>query len=314
MLRDIIIKITEMDVSRLSNTEVLNLLISISSLAVAVFSFGVSMIALVYAGYQFYLKIGTSFYGVYSLTHSSSGRQRYISEVIIENRKDKAVAVSFIYLRIRSNIYLELVDYESSPRIVAPFETIKIDLQEGVSGYIASTYKVDLDAFLADRNVKKSLMVATPQGLSKVKRYKKFWNVYIESLRNHFIVPVRPVKKFYAGKEYSDSLQFVVLEENNEGKVKEYFLYRRMTYSINGVSVPVDEFKSAEEMEVFLRITAQAYAEPLKVRCVGYTYSDFEKYEEVEIPHGGFWMTHVVGKFYTWLHGWSLAIRNKRRK
>lgn len=69
-LKDILIKIMEIEPSKLSNTDLLNLLVSISSLAIAVLSFAVAMIALIYTGYQFFLKKGTKFYGVY-LTSSS---------------------------------------------------------------------------------------------------------------------------------------------------------------------------------------------------------------------------------------------------
>ena len=63
-LNEIFIKIMEIDSSKLSNTDLLNLLISISSLAIALLSFTVAMIALIYTGYQFVLKKGTKFYGI----------------------------------------------------------------------------------------------------------------------------------------------------------------------------------------------------------------------------------------------------------
>jgi len=119
-LNDILVKLLEIEPSKLGGADLLNLLISLSSLAVAVLSFAVAMIALIYTGYQFVLKKGTKFYGVFTTSSSVWSKQKYISEIIIENKKDKAAAISYIYLRIGSNIYLELVSYDS-PRIVAPF-------------------------------------------------------------------------------------------------------------------------------------------------------------------------------------------------
>ena len=310
-LIDILIRIMEIEPSKLSNTDLLNLLISISSLAIALLSFAVAIIALIYTGYQFVLKKGTKFYGMHTTSSSVWSKQRYISEIIIENKKDKAAAINYIYLRIGSNIYLELVDYDSSPRIIAPFETIKIELREGVSGYISSTFKVDLDAILGERKIRKTLVVATPQGLSKVRGYKKFWNVYIESLQNYFIIPVRPVRKYYKGKEYSDSLQFVVSDKNEEGRSEEHFLFRGNTYSINSILVKVDDFSSASELEVFLRRAGESSANTLVVERAGYTYGDYDDYKEVDVYHGGFIETHIVGKVYTKLSGWTFRVKNK---
>ncbi|MGE8189807.1 hypothetical protein [Pseudomonas sp. NPDC086278] len=310
-LKEILIKIIEIDPSKLSNTDLLNFFISISSLAVAILSFAVAMIALVYTGYQFVLKKGTKFYGMYTTSGSVWSKQRYISEIIIENKKDKAAAINFIYLRVGSNIYLELVDYDSSPRIIAPFETIKIELREGVSGYISSIFKVDLNALLGDRKVRKALIVATPQGLSKVKNYKRFWNVYFESLQNHFIIPVRPVRKYHEGKEYSDALQFVVTDRSKEGASAAHFLYRGNTYSINSRSVKVDDFSDARELECFLIGAAESRENTLTVERVGYTYVDYDDYEQVDICHSGFFGTHVVGKAYTKIHNWTFALKEK---
>lgn len=53
-LKDLLIKISNIDVYSLSNTDVLNFLISISSLLVAILSFIVAMIVLFYTGYQFF--------------------------------------------------------------------------------------------------------------------------------------------------------------------------------------------------------------------------------------------------------------------
>lgn len=310
LLKETLIKIMSIDTSKLSSTELLNLIISLSSLAVAILSFAVAMIALVYTGYQFILKKGTKFYGIYGTSSSIWSKQRYISEIIIENRKDKAAAINYIYLRIGSNIYLELVDYEKSPRIIAPFETIKIDLREGVSGYISSTYKVDLDPLLADRKIRKTLIIATPQGLSKVRGYKKFWNVYVESLQNHFIIPVRPVRKYYKNKEYSDSLQFVITESSADGH-REHFLYRERTYSFNGLSIIVDNFSTTNELEDFIRTSTNSPPQTVSVEKIGYTFGDYEDYRKVDISHTGIIGTHIIGRSHTILSNWTLRLKNK---
>lgn len=313
-IKEILIKISELDISKLDNSDFLNFIVAVLSLSVSILSFVISIIVLFYAWYQFVLKAGSKFYGAYSVSSSIWSKQSYIGELIIENAKDKSSAINNIYLRINSNIYLELVDYSASPRIIGPFETIKITLQEGVSGYISSTFKVDIDAFLKDRKIKKTLMISTSQGIFKVKLYEKFWNVYVESLRNQLIIPVRPVKKYYNGKEYSDSLKYVVLEKTEKGNHKEHFLYDRNTYLINNLSVKTDDFSDANTLKEYLVNSAALVEEMVEVKLVGYNFNDFENYKEVKIHHFNYFVTNILGRAYTKIYWQAVKIQHKFRK
>lgn len=311
ILKEALLKIAEIDTSKITDIEALNLLISTSSLAISAASFFIAAIVLFYAAYQFILKRGSKFHGTFTTSSSVWSDQRYVSEIIIENTKDKATALSTIYLRIGRNIYLELIDYSDSPRIIAPFETIKIGLQEGVSGYISSTYKVTLDSMLADHKISKALIIATPQGISKVKNYKTFWNVYIESLKNNFIIPVHPVKKYHDGKYYSDKLQYIVCITNNNGQREEYLLYRENSHSICGTDIKTNDYSNTAELKSFLTKTTTDH---ISVKQASYSYSEYEKYQELKISHHGFFTTHVIGALYTKFHNLAFHIKNKINK
>ncbi|MEE4183745.1 hypothetical protein [Pseudomonas viridiflava] len=293
-LKELLIKISRADVAKLSDNEALNLLISITSLAIATLSLAIALIVLFYAAYQFILKRGSRFYGAFSISSSLWSNQRYVGQVILENTKDKAVAISTIYLRIGKNIYVELIDYSDSPKIIAPFETIKFNFREGVSGYISSTYKVNLDSMLANKKARKALIIATAQGLTKVKQYKTIWNIYIESLKNHFIVAVHPVKKYHNGEYYSDALQFIITNTSNEGKIEEHRLYRDATYDIGGVAINTNDFSDPAELKLFLT-ASKTYLNSLEVVRAEYSYNDYENYEDREINHYGFFWNLFSG-------------------
>lgn len=102
---DLFGKIANIDVDALSNSDALNLLISASSFFVSALSLVVAAIALIYAAIQYVLKSGESFRGMYSTASSVWSKQMYVSEVVIENTKDKSIAISYIYLRIEK-IYI----------------------------------------------------------------------------------------------------------------------------------------------------------------------------------------------------------------
>ncbi|WP_431480235.1 hypothetical protein [Pseudomonas simiae] len=311
-LREILSRIDKADISKMSDSEVLNLLMSFTSLAIATLSLAIALIVLFYAAYQFFSKRGSRFCGMFSIAGSVWSSQRYVGEVILENTKDKAVAISTIYLLVGRNIYVELIDYSDSPRIIAPFETIKISFMEGVSGYIASTFKVTLDSMLANNKVRKSLVISTPQGLSKVKNYKKFWNVYFESLKNHFIIPVRPVKKYHNGEYYSDALQFIVTSTRDGRQVEEHRLYRGGTYEIEGISVITDQFASAADLKLFFSASDKS-SNILTVEHASYSFNDYENYEDAEIDHYGFFETYVIGPILTKLDRLKFRLKSKKK-
>ncbi|WP_275547551.1 hypothetical protein [Pseudomonas sp. Marseille-Q0931] len=312
-VEEFLIKTGEVDIAAMDGNTFISLLISASSLVVAFFSFAIALIVLFYAAYQHFSKRGVEFHGLFQVSSSAWSNQPYVSEVVIENFKDKAVAVSTIYLRVDSNIYLELVDYTHSPRVLSPFETIKLSFHEGVSGYIASTYKASIGKMLLDHKIPKSLVVATPSGLSVVRKYKTYWNVYFESLRNNFIIPVRPVKKIHNGQYYADTLKFIVMEKTSVGEEKEHRLYSGGNYTIGGVTVSADDIEGASQLERILA-SSGLMTWGFSVESVNYEFKDFESYADVDVPHYGFFMTHVVGNIYTWLNRWAFKLKSKRKK
>ncbi|MDQ0741792.1 hypothetical protein [Pseudomonas sp. W4I3] len=310
-LKELLSRIGKADIPSMSDSEALNLLMSITSLAIAALSLAIAVIVLFYAAYQFFSKRGSRFCGIFSIAGSVWSSQRYVGEVILENTKDKSVAINTIYLVVGQNIYVELIDYSDSPRIIAPFETIKLSFMEGVSGYITSTFKVNLDSMLANNKIRKKLVISTPQGLSKVKSYKRFWNIYIESLKNYFIVPVRPVKKYHNGKYYSDALQFIVTSTRDGQQIEEHRLYRGTTYEIAGISVIVDQFASASELKSFFSQSDKS-SNILSVEPAEHNFNDYEKYENTEIEHCGFFGTYVLGPIFTKIDKISFRLKNKK--
>lgn len=303
-------QITTLDLRNLKNSDILNFVISLSSLSVALLSLVISLVLLGYTVYQYLLKRGEKFYGIFAVSNSVWSNQRYVSDVIIENYKDKSAIISTVYLKLGGNIFIELVDYSDSPKILGPFETLKIALNEGVSGYISSTFKVDLDPLLADRKVKKSLIVATPKKIYVVKKYKKFWNVYFESLRNHLITPVRPVRKYYAGAEYSDALQFIITDATAGGGAEKIFLYSGHRCAVRGLEIKVDDFSSADELKKHL--ADKINIEGLIVEVVSYNFGDYKSYDQADIVCHGLFFTSIFGRIHTKLSNYIFKLKNSK--
>lgn len=311
-LKEILARLSKADILNLTDSEALNLLVSLTSLTVATLSLIITLIVLFYAACQFISKRGSKFRGAFSISSSMWSPQRYVGEVLLENTKDKVVAISVIYLRINKNIYLELINYSDSPRIISPFETIKLNFNEGVSGYTSSCFKINLDPLLADNKIPKMLVVSTPQGLSKVKAYKTLWDVYFESLKNFFITPVHPVKKHHKGENFSDNLKFIVSSSMHGKQVAEYRLFRGNTYEIEGVPVSADSYSSAKELELYLHENNKSL-KTLAVMSATYTDKEYDTYKNIEIDHYGFLGTYITGPLITKFYNLHLRLKRKRR-
>ena len=124
--------------------------------------------------------------GMYQLTSNIACEDQYISKVILENKKDKAVTIYAIYLKIYPNYYIELSKYDEEPLIIKPYETHKIDY--GQIQYYSINLKKVIINHLFDKVGRKNkykirIVLSTSEGKYVVKRFKKYWTAILEFLK-----------------------------------------------------------------------------------------------------------------------------------
>jgi hypothetical protein len=82
----------------------------------------------------------------------------YVTEVILENLKDRAVTIFSIYLKIGHNYYVELENLEEKPLVLKAFETYRREFGP-IEFYGINNNKIRLNDLLGDRMVRRLSVV-----------------------------------------------------------------------------------------------------------------------------------------------------------
>lgn len=103
----------------------------------------IAAIALYLAFRNYRRKSGVLIYGGASVSKDYLSSQPYVSDLILENQKDRAVTIYGIYLKIGHNYYLEIEDLEANPLLLSPYESLRKSYTRAYA-YSASTDLVSL--------------------------------------------------------------------------------------------------------------------------------------------------------------------------
>jgi hypothetical protein len=87
----------------------------------------------------------------------------FVSEVILENVKDRAVPIFGIYPRLGYSYYLEVEDFEDGPLLLRPYETYRKGFGP-IEFYGINDNKIDLNDLLSNQRIKKSLFLSISDG------------------------------------------------------------------------------------------------------------------------------------------------------
>lgn len=68
-------------------------------------------------------KAGTLVRGSFSVASSVYCDDPYVSSLVIENLKDRAVTIFEIYLKVGSNCYIQVENFDSKPLVLRAYET-----------------------------------------------------------------------------------------------------------------------------------------------------------------------------------------------
>ena len=85
------------------NVSLVGLIVAIASLAIAAIGLIISIIVLVLTFKTWKLKCGISVLGWYGITSSIESNTPYVSEIKLQNTKDKELAISNIYIHFGEN-------------------------------------------------------------------------------------------------------------------------------------------------------------------------------------------------------------------
>ena len=169
----------------------------------------VSLFALTVAFLNYRRKSAISVRGGFSLASSIECEDKYVASVVLENMKDRAVTIYSIHLLAGHNHLIEIEDFESSPLILKPFETITREYGP-IEFYGVNDSRIDMSPLLADANCPKRLALSTSHGRYDVRKFPKRWNPVVDHFKNHALALVRPVRANYKGKSIGGNVTYVL--------------------------------------------------------------------------------------------------------
>ena len=126
----------------------------------------ISCIVLIVALLTYNLKLNIKIYGHPIIAASSQCEDKYVETVLLENQKDRAIAIFGIYLHIKPNYYIELITYDTKPLILEPFALHQEDFGP-IQYYYMNGKKVNLNNILDLKDSRKKTFIALSTSMGK---------------------------------------------------------------------------------------------------------------------------------------------------
>lgn len=287
----------------------------------AVVAICVSTLALFIAAKNYRRKAGLFIRGAFSIASSRDCDDQYVSIVILENLKDRAITVFSIYLRVGHNYYIELENLEDRPLLLKAYETYQKNYGP-LQFYEINCRQMNLNSLLGNTKVNKRLVLSTSEGKYVVPSSIRRWSPIGDFFRNHMTAVVRPVRTSYKEKHVGGNIKYVVefIGENGQAEIIPIHPEDFRLKIFRNFPLTPSSLESTESLKAYL--TEQMNSG--KLVCRSFNVHDVAAWKEraAEIYHGptiqataiGFLYYHVGGRLFTWFSDRKLRKENAKRQ
>lgn len=217
------------------------------------------------------LKCGNKVIGYYNVVKSIDSSTPYIKEVVLQNMKDKEVAIHEIYIRFGKNIYLDLLNkgqYDYYLHILPPLGTLQFKFGPALR-YSNGTKNVDVSELIWGTSYGKLILV-TNTGKIEVKRIKAGWSPYTQYFNNMGTQNIQ-AHKYYThsslfGKDcldtkaidyssYGDGVVYLITLKNkdNESEYRVFDLDKPQVQKFENVKFTKQSLQSEQALRSFLQ-------------------------------------------------------------
>lgn len=212
----------------------------------------ISFASLVYVMSAYSRKEGVEIRVDYAITSSIEGKDRFVSELTLENRKDRSITIFKIYLLLGHNYFVELENHETAPLTLGPYETYS-NQYDPVDFYSVNMMPIDLGE-LWERN-KEKIVLMTSNGKYMAKRHINRWDQDIDGFRNFSTAVIRPARTIFRGKSYGSNASYIVVFEHEDGEDEVVPLYPGdyRVEKLRGFQLTKESLESKEKLDAFLR-------------------------------------------------------------
>lgn len=204
----------------------------------------ISLGALIVAIKALKLKCGNKVIGYYNIARSYVSSTPFIREVVLQNMKDKEVAIHEMYIRFGKNIYLDLLNkghYDYYIHVLPPLGTLQFKFGPAYR-YVSGMETVDMSK-LIDGPAYGKIILETNTGKIEVKSIKTGWSPHGAYFKNFGIENVQMFKYYTPSSIYgNDGLNTKAIDYSSYGDKVMYLV----TLSLNGKAVEYTIYDTKE--------------------------------------------------------------------
>ena len=289
------------------------------STTIPVLSLSISVLALVIAIRSYRRKAGIDVRGVFSFTSSRACNDEYVSQIILENLKDRAVTIFATYLKVGYSYYVELENFEAQPLVLRPFETYQKQFGP-IEFYAVSNRRIILNELLRDERVKKRLVLSTPDGRYTVASRMRQWNPVADYFSNHLTGIVRPVALTHKGTYLGGNIAYMIEVRTDDDEQiipihpEDYQLKRFREFSLTKESL-----SSKQALEQFL----QKQMDEGRLPCRALRVWDLQEWRQenrdfytgatIHAKSYTVFQYYVLGRFWSKYQDWKTKRENEKR-
>lgn len=303
----------------LDNQDIVNML----SLPLSLITTILTLITLAYVIKTFTMKKGIDVKCSYSIASSVGCDDKYVSDFILENRKDKSIVIFHIYIKIGNNYYLELKDFEEDPLIIKPFEVYRNSF-DPIIMYSVSSKRICLDKLFDNKKVKKQIILYTTEGTHTVKAYIKMSNPISLFFQNYSTAVIHPLRLTHNDKSYGKNVKYLVdfISMNNEISTlalrKESYRYKYNNFTLtkealndkNSLEAFFHKLIESNKLEGLKEVKVYDFEEGIKEH---FKNSIVDTNKIIEAEYYSFFKYFILGRIFTVIKNFSMDLKNYLR-
>lgn len=279
---------------------------------------GIALLGLILAIKNYRRKSGLHIRGNFGIASSTECNDKYVSNIIIENLKDRGVTIFAVYLRIGHNYYIELENFDEKPLILKAYETYKKEFGP-IQFYGFNARRFDLNKILDDSRVKKRLILSTADGRYLVPKPIHAWSPVGDFFKNHMTAIIRPIVLTHKGEYIGENIKYI-LEITGDDKQEQVILIPTDEFRFNrfkNFRLTEDSLETKESLEAFLH-EQMTLGKLLCNRLSIYETTEWHKRagefykERIEAAYYGKFRYYVMGRFSTWLADREMKKQNSK--
>jgi hypothetical protein len=228
--------------------ESLDLILTASSLMLAA-------LALHYTIQGYILKLGASIRGAfYIMIPGVTSDDAYVSEIALENLKDRPIVIFKIYLRLGYNNYVLIEDRSGNPLVLEPFGTY-ISKYDPIDQYGYLFFRLRLNKLLLSRKIPRKLILVTTQGRYTIKAQMITSGIEHDICNTDLTLVAHPMRITHKGRAYGGRVMYLVdcQKMNGQEEVVPIYPNDHIFEKFPGFFLTAAALESKEKLEDFLK-------------------------------------------------------------